>query len=96
MQVKVTRVYLSEDSPLLNELFDFLQKEELQGATIFRGVKGFRKSGKMREARFLDMRLDLPMVIEFFDLPEKVDTILELFKDKIPPGHVLQWIAEVK
>lgn len=95
MQVKVTRVYLSEDSPVLNELFEYLQKESFHGATIFRGVKGFSKKGKTREARFLDMHLDLPMVLEFFDEPEKVDKILHLFKEKISQGHVLQWLAEV-
>jgi PII-like signaling protein len=95
MQVKVTRVYLNEESPLLNELFDFLQAEKIKGATIYRGVKGFGDSGKTRETRFLDLHFDLPVVLEFFDEPSRVDAILHQFNEKIPAGHLLQWLAEV-
>ena len=95
MQVKVTRVYLSEESPLLKELFDYLHEQKIKGATIFRGVKGFGVSGKTREARLLDMHFDLPMVLEFFDEPAIVDKILSNFKEKITSGRVLQWLAEV-
>lgn len=95
MQVKVTRVYLSEEAPLLKELFDYLHQQKIKGATIFRGVKGFGVSGKTREAHLLDMHFDLPMVLEFFDEPVRVDEILSHFSEKIEPGRVLQWLAEV-
>jgi len=95
MQVKVVRVYLSEESPVLNELFDFLHQEKIKGATIYRGVKGFGAGGKTRETRFLDLHFDLPMVLEFFDEPARVDEILAHFNDKIPSGHILQWLADI-
>jgi len=95
MQVKVTRVYLNEEAPLLNELFDYLQAKKIKGATIYRGVKGFGDSGKTRETRFLDLHLDLPVVLEFFDEPQRIDEILSVFSEKIPPGHMLQWLADV-
>jgi len=95
MQVKVTRVYLSEESPVLNELFDFLHEQQIKGATIYRGVKGFSANGKTRETRLLDFHMDLPMVLEFFDEPARVDEILNNFRHKIAAGHVLQWLADV-
>jgi PII-like signaling protein len=95
MQVKVTRIYLSEESSLLKEIFNYLHENKVQGATIFRGVKGFGVSGKTREASFLDFHFDLPMVLEFFDDPAKVDEVMAYFKDKIESGRVLQWLAEV-
>jgi uncharacterized protein len=95
MQVKVTRVYLSEDSPLLQELFDYLHENKIKGATVFRGVKGFGASGATREARFIDMHYELPMILEFFDEPKVVDDVLHTFKEKIDGGRVLQWLAEV-
>ena len=94
MQVKVARVYLSEESPVLNELFEYLHEQKVKGATIYRGVKGFGVSGKTRETRFLDLHFDLPMILEFFDEPARIDEILSHFKDKIAAGHVLQWLAE--
>ena len=95
MQVKVTRVYLSEESPVLSELFDFLHEQKIKGATIYRGVKGFGVGGKTRETRILDLHFDLPMVIEFFNEPARVDEILMRFGDKIAAGHMLQWLADV-
>jgi len=95
MQVKVTRVYLSEESPVLNELFNYLHDQKIKGATIYRGVKGFGVSGKTRETRFLDMHFDLPMVLEFFDEPALVDAIVLHFRDKIAVGHIMQWLADV-
>ena len=95
MQVKVTRIYLDESSLLLKELFDYLHQQKIKGATIFRGVKGFGASGKTREAHLLDMHFDLPMVLEFFDEPARVDDILGHFSEKIESGRLLQWLAEV-
>lgn len=95
MQVKVARVYLSEEAPLLNELFAFLHEKKIKGATVYRGVKGFGASGVTREARFLDMHFDLPMVLEFFDEPSIVDEILNTFQDRVNVGHVMHWLAEV-
>jgi len=37
----------------------------------------------------------LPMVIEFFDAPDKVRRILNHLKDELPPGHVLTWPAHI-
>ncbi len=95
MQVKIVRVYLSEEAPLLKELFDYLHEQKIRGATIFRGVKGFGVSGKMRETRLLDLHFDLPMVLEFFDEPQRVEKILSHFDEKLESGRVLQWLAEV-
>ncbi|WP_133129428.1 DUF190 domain-containing protein [Legionella yabuuchiae] len=95
MQVKVTRVYLSEESSLLPELFNQLHEQKIKGATIYRGVKGFGLGGKTRESSLLDLHFDLPMVLEFFDEPARVDKIIESFKEKLEPGRILQWLAEV-
>lgn len=95
MQVKMTRIYLSEEAPLLNELFDYLHNQKVKGATIFRGVKGFGASGKMREAHLLDLHFDLPIVLEFFDEPARIDEILSHFSEKIESGRMVQWLAEV-
>lgn len=95
MKVKVVRVYLSEGVPLLNEIYDFLHEHKILGATIFRGVKGFGRSGKIRESTLLDIHFDLPMILEFFDKQEKVDEVLAHFKDKIESGRMLHWFAEL-
>ena len=95
MQVKMTRIYLSEEEPLVKELFDYLHNQKVKGATIFRGVRGFGASGKTREAHLLDLHFDLPLVLEFFDEPAHIDDILSHFSEKIEAGRMVQWLAEV-
>ena len=73
---------------LLKRLHD---EEKVQGVTVFRGISGFGISGRLHSSSLLDMSLDLPMVIEFFDVPEKVGPILEHIRRDIEPGHIVSW-----
>ena len=45
----------------------------------------------MHSSSLLDMSLDLPLVIEFFDVPEKVSNILDHIRKDIEPGHIVSW-----
>ncbi|MGQ0658321.1 MAG: DUF190 domain-containing protein [Chromatiales bacterium] len=63
--------------------------------TVFRGVTGFGKSGKMHSASLIDMSLDLPVVVEFFDDPEKVRSILTRLNTMVEPDHIVSWSAQI-
>ncbi len=94
--VTMVRVYLTEAEKLLKTLMTKLHDEEkVRGVTVFRGVSGFGRSGKVHSASLLDLSLDLPVVIEFFDEPKKVKRILSHLKTILPPGHVVSWPAQV-
>lgn len=94
--VVMVRVYLTEGEHLMKTLLARLHDEEqVLGVTVFRGISGFGRSGKVHSASLLDLSLDLPLVIEFFDAPEKVKRILAHLKDILPPGHVVSWPAQV-
>jgi PII-like signaling protein len=41
------------------------------------------------------MSLDLPVVIEFFDIPERARVILDHLDEVLEPGHVACWPARV-
>jgi uncharacterized protein len=95
-QVTMVRVYLTEGEALFKRVLATLHDEEkVSGVTVFRGVSGFGRSGKMHSASLLDLSLDLPLVIEFFDAPEKVQQILVHLEKLLPPGHVVSWTAQV-
>lgn len=53
------------------------------GATIVRGVQGFSLDGIMHDASLLDLSLDLPLILEFFDTPERVEAILNRLEERI-------------
>jgi PII-like signaling protein len=94
--VTMVRIYLTEGEQLMKKLLAKLHDEEkVRGVTVFRGVSGFGKSGVVHSATLLDLSLDLPVVIEFFDAPDKVRRILSHLKDLLPPGHVVSWPAQV-
>jgi uncharacterized protein len=94
--VTLVRVYLTEGERLLKTLLARLHDDEkVKGVTVFRGVAGFGRSGVMHSSSLLDLSLDLPIVVEFFDEPAKVTRLLKHLKDVLPPGHVVSWPAQV-
>lgn len=94
--VTVVRLYLTEGEGRLDALVARLREQEgVRGLTVFRAIEGAGKSGVLHTASLVDLSLDLPLVIEFFDAPEKVERILEHIAGDFQPGHVLCWSAEV-
>ena len=95
IDVTVVRIYCTEAEhklePLLKRLHD---EEKVAGVTAFRGVAGFGRSGKLHTSTLLDVSLNLPVVIEFFDRPEKIASVLEHLAPQIEPGHMLTWSAK--
>lgn len=95
-EVTVVRIYLTETGELQKTLLTKLHDEEkVRGVTVFRGVSGFGRSGKVHSSTLLDLSLDLPLVIEFFDKPDKVKHILTHLGKILPAGHVVSWNAHV-
>ncbi len=96
MTVTVVRVYLTEAEgkldPLIKRLHDW---EKVRGVTVFRGISGFGQSGKIHSSSLLAMSLDLPVIVEFFDEPDKVASILEHLEEMIVPGHIVSWNANL-
>jgi PII-like signaling protein len=95
-QVTMVRIYLTEGDHQLHKLLDFLNQEEhVRGVTAFRGIAGFGKSGKVHEASLIDIAMDLPLVLEFFDLPERAAKIMQDLNQMVGPGHIVNWSAYV-
>ena len=96
MDVTMVRIYLTEAQGQLNPLIKRLHDwEKVRGVTVFRGISGFGKAGTMHSSTLLDMSLDLPVVVEFFDEPDKVQTIMEHLSTTIEPGHIVSWPARL-
>jgi PII-like signaling protein len=94
--VTMVRIYCTEGEHLMKKLLERLHDEEkVWGVTVFRGITGFGKSGHIHSSNLVDISLDLPLVIEFFDEPAKVRRILAHLKDILRPGHVITWPAQV-
>lgn len=90
----MVRVYLTEGETQLKALLKRLRDwEKLKGVTVFRGISGFGDDGVIHGASITDLSLNLPIVVEFFDVPAKIDEILEHLNTFIKPGHIVKWSA---
>ena len=75
--ITVAKIYSREKERRLQKLLKILHDEErVMGATIIRGVQGFSLDGIMHDSSLVDLSLDLPLVLEFFDTPDRVEAIL--------------------
>ncbi len=96
MRVTVVRVYCTEGEHKLQGILKHLHDvEKVRGVTVFRGIAGFGASGKMHASSLLDMSLDLPLVLEFFDHPDKISRVLDHLEPQVEPGHILHWSADL-
>ena len=67
----------------------------MRGVTVFRGVAGYGGSGKLHTNSLVDLSMELPLVIEFFDTPARAAKIIDDLNDTIGPGHIVSWPAQV-
>ena len=96
LEVSVVRIYITEGQSQLDNLLKKLRDwEHIRGVTVFRGISGFGDSGVIHKSTIIDMLGELPLVIEFFDTPEKVEEIIEHLQTEIKPGHILTWKANM-
>jgi len=92
--ITVARVFLREGEHLLAKIIKFLHDEEkVSGVTVMQGITGFGPDGEMRTSHLLDLSLDLPLVIEFYDLPERVEKVIDHMQTHMGLAHVVSWPA---
>lgn len=88
--ITVARIYSREKEHRLQKLLKTLHDEErVMGATIIRGVQGFGFDGIMHDSSLVDLSLDLPLILEFFDTPERVEAILNRLEDRMNLGGIV-------
>ena len=94
--VVMVHIYLTEGDKLLDRLMKQLHDDEkVCGVTVYRGITGFGKKGHVHSPSLIDISLDLPLVIEFFDTAEKISKILDDLQAILEPGHVVSWPATI-
>ena len=95
MKITVARIYLTEGKHVHKQILDRLHNDEkVKGVTMFRAVSGYGGSGVVHDATLVDLSLDLPLVIEFFDTAEKIQQVINDLGDLIEPDHVITFPAE--
>lgn len=94
IDIVFVRVYVTESSHPLNKIIPYLKNEaKIRGVSVFRAISGFGESGE-HISSMMDLSLDLPLVIEFFDSKDKVDIALDYLSGIIKHEHIVFWNAK--
>lgn len=94
VDVIFVRIYITESSHLLNTIVNYLKKEaNVRGISVFRAISGYGDTGN-HTASLIDLSLDLPLAIEFFDNKDKIEPALEHLSGTIKHEHIVFWEAK--
>jgi PII-like signaling protein len=67
----------------------------MAGSTVLRGRMGFGRSRQLHNASILRLSLDLPMILEIVDTPEKIEAFLPALKRMMSTGLVTVERAQI-
>ena len=94
IDVIIVRIYVMESSHLLTSIVNYLKTEAtIRGVSVFRAISGFGETGN-HTASLIDLSLDLPLAIEFFDSKDKIESALEHLSKIIKHEHIVFWEAK--
>lgn len=94
VDVIFVRVYVTESSHMLAAIVSYLKNEaKIRGISVFRAISGFGDTGN-HTASLVDLSLDLPLSIEFFDSKDKIEPALAHLNSIIKHEHIVFWEAK--
>ncbi len=69
-------------------LLETLRAQGMAGATVTRGLAGFGAHSVVHTANILVLSLDLPLVIQVIDTPERIDEVLKIIAPMVGEGLI--------
>jgi hypothetical protein len=90
---EILRIYIGETDrwhhePLYEAIVLKAREMGLAGATVLRGAMGFGASSHLHTAKILRLSMDLPVLIEIVDSPEKIASFLPFLDEAVCDGLV--------
>lgn len=94
--VTMVRIYILESSGLLKKIKDYLMNEsEVKGVSVYRAITGFGPTTHHEHTTSLvDLSIDLPLTLEFFDVPENVKVAITELRKIVKAEHIVMWEAK--
>lgn len=69
-------------------LLETLRTQGMAGATIMRGLSGFGAHSVIRTASILVLSMDLPLIVQVIDTPEKIESALKVIAPMVGEGLI--------
>ena len=77
-----------DGKPLYRAIVDLLRSRRYAGATVSRGIMGFGSGAHVHSDRFLELSMDLPLVIECVESAAKIDAIMPELEAMLEGGLI--------
>lgn len=92
-QAKRLIIYIGESDKwrgkaLYVALLETLRTQGMAGATVTRGLAGFGAHSVVHTANILVLSMDLPLIIQAIDTPEKIDAVLKIIAPMVGEGLI--------
>ena len=92
-QAKRLIIYIGESDKwrgkaLYVALLETLRTQGMAGATVTRGLAGFGAHSVVHTANILVLSLDLPLIIQVIDTPEKIEAVLKVITPMVGEGLI--------
>lgn len=103
-EAKLLRIFVGETDkhahvPVYELIVTEARKQNLAGATVYKGIMGFGGNSRIHRAKFLEMSEDLPLVIEIVDEQKKIETFIltveQIFEEANCGGLITLEKAEI-
>ena len=87
------RIYIGESDkwghkPLYMAIIEMLKHEDCAGATVTRGLAGFGAASRIHAASIMRLSEDLPIVIDWVDLAERVERVMPKLVEMVAEGMI--------
>ena len=96
------KIFLDENNmlhgkPLYEQIVIKAKKLELAGATVVKGIMGYRVYHCIHTAKLLRLYEDLPVIIEIIDSQENIDKLEPFLDEHLKSGVVtLEKVTQIK
>jgi hypothetical protein len=103
-EAKLLRIFVGETDkhshvPVYEVIVNEARKQNLAGATVYKGIMGYGGNSRIHRAKFLEMSEDLPLVIEIVDEQKKIEAFIpivdKIFEDANCGGLITLEKAEI-
>ena len=77
-----------DGKPLYQAIVDLLRSRRYAGATVLRGIMGFGAGAHVHSDRFLELSMDLPLVIECVESAENIEAVMPELEAMLEGGLI--------
>ena len=103
-EAKLLRIFIGEadkvsHSPVYETIVTEARKNNLAGATVYKGIMGYGGNSRIHSAKILRLSEDLPLVVEIVDEEKKIEEFIpivnKIFEDANCGGLITIERAEI-